>query len=108
MITMTDNAKKELEAFFADKPRSSVRMYLAPGGCRGPRLALALDDPMDEDTVLELEGFTFCINKDLLSDIGGAAVDLNYMGFVVEPTIPLAAPAHSCSGCSGSSGCNLG
>ncbi len=32
MITLTENARKELEAFFADKPRSGVRVYLAPGG----------------------------------------------------------------------------
>lgn len=32
MIILTENAKKELEAFFADKPRSGVRVYLAPGG----------------------------------------------------------------------------
>lgn len=32
MITVSDAARKELEAFFADKPKSGIRVYLAPGG----------------------------------------------------------------------------
>ena len=32
MFTLTDNAHKELEAYFADKEKSGVRIYLAPGG----------------------------------------------------------------------------
>lgn len=32
MIALTENARKELEAFFADKPRAGIRVYLTPGG----------------------------------------------------------------------------
>lgn len=32
MIQLSDNARKELDAFFADKPKTPVRIYLAPGG----------------------------------------------------------------------------
>ena len=32
MIKQTENARKELEAFFADKPKSGIRVYLAAGG----------------------------------------------------------------------------
>lgn len=32
MINLSENARKELEAFFADKTKSPVRVYLAPGG----------------------------------------------------------------------------
>ena len=42
MLTLTDAAQKELEGFFADREKATVRIYLAPGGCSGPRLALAL------------------------------------------------------------------
>lgn len=44
MLTLTDAAQKELEGFFADREKATVRIYLAPGGCSGPRLALALDE----------------------------------------------------------------
>lgn len=32
MIDLTDNARKELEAYFADKDKTPIRVYLAPGG----------------------------------------------------------------------------
>ncbi len=32
MIKLTANAKKELDAFFADKEKSTIRVFLAPGG----------------------------------------------------------------------------
>ena len=55
MITLSENARKELEAYFADKERQTIRVYLAPGGCSGPRLVLALDEPGDEDARFEQE-----------------------------------------------------
>lgn len=32
MINLSENARKELEAFFADKPKTGIRVYMAPGG----------------------------------------------------------------------------
>ncbi len=32
MINVTENALKELEAYFADKDKSPIRVYLSPGG----------------------------------------------------------------------------
>ena len=32
MFTVTTDAKEELEGFFADKEKASVRVYLASGG----------------------------------------------------------------------------
>lgn len=32
MITVTDAAKKELDAYFKDNRPSSIRVFLAPGG----------------------------------------------------------------------------
>lgn len=32
MVDLTESARKELEAYFADKEKSSIRIYLAPGG----------------------------------------------------------------------------
>ena len=104
MLTLTDAAQKELEGFFADREKATVRIYLAPGGCSGPRLALALDEPTPEDKVFEQDGFTFCIAGDLLETVGGVSIDLTYMGFSVEPEIPLANTGGSSCGGSCSSG----
>lgn len=32
MLTMTERAYNELAAYFADKEKSPIRIYLAPGG----------------------------------------------------------------------------
>lgn len=107
MFSMTDPAKQELEAYFADKDKTPIRIYLA-GGCGGPRLALALDEPGEDDTVVEDSGFSFCINKELLSLVGSVAVDMTPMGFSVEPEFPLPNAGGGCGGGCCSSGCSSG
>ncbi len=32
MINLSASAQRELEAFFADRPKTGIRIYLAPGG----------------------------------------------------------------------------
>ena len=53
MISLTEEARKELEAYFEGKEKTPIRVYLAPGGCSGPRLALALDEPGEDDETSE-------------------------------------------------------
>ena len=85
MLTLTDAARKELEGFFADREKATVRIYLAPGGCSGPRLALALDEAGENDTRIEQGGFAFCINNELLQQVKSVSIDANYLGFLVTP-----------------------
>ena len=105
MFTVTDNAKKELDVFFADKEKSPVRVYMAAGGCSGPRLALALDDPAESDSVFDEQGFKFCMEKDLYEKAQDITIDAGYMGFTVQPAVPLAAAGRGCAGCAG--GCSV-
>lgn len=106
MLELNEDARKELEAYFEGKERGVIRIYLAPGGCSGPRLALALDDPADDDNVEEIDGFKFCINKKLAEEIGGAKIALGPMGFDVIPNNPLPVPegGSACGGCCGGCG----
>ncbi|WP_294446148.1 IscA/HesB family protein [uncultured Mailhella sp.] len=99
MFTLTESARTELDAFFADKEKSAIRLYLAPGGCSGPRIGLALDEPNEQDFVAEQDGYTFCATKELWATIGGATVDASPMGFLVTPEIPLPNMGGGC-GCS--------
>ena len=70
MISLTEEARKELEAYFEGKEKTPIRVYLAPGGCSGPRLALALDEPGEDDETSEDNGLTLCINKELAEKVG--------------------------------------
>ena len=101
MLTVSDTARKELEAFFADKDKQTIRIFLAPGGCCCPRLALALDEARDGDEKLEDQGFAFCIARELLDQIKSVTIDLNHMGFTVEPEVPLPSSGGGCGTCGG-------
>lgn len=102
MIELKPEAKNELDAYFEGKEKSDIRIYLAPGGCSGPRLALGLDTPGDDDDVFDVDGYKFCINKELLENIKGVKIELTEMGFNVIPDVPL--PESSQGGCGGCCG----
>lgn len=105
MFELTDAAKKELEAYFEGKDPATIRIFLAPGGCSGAALRLALDDAGDDDKSENLGGFNFCINNDLLTQVGGGTIDVGPMGFVITPTNPLPETAGGgCGGCCGGCG----
>lgn len=107
MITLTENAKKELDAYFDGKEKGTIRIFLAPGGCSGPRLALTVDESGNDDDIEETGDYTFCINKDLLSQIKSAKIDVTPFGFEVVPEIPLAASSGGgCGSCCGGCGSN--
>ena len=105
MLTLSESAVKELKEFFTDREMSPIRIYLAPGGCGGPRLALALDAPGADDEVVELDGFTFCINSDLFTQTGEVSVDVTHMGFAVDSANPMGGGG-GCRGCVASGGCS--
>ena len=99
MFVLTENARAALDAHFAENKKEPIRMYLAPGGCSGPRIGLAIDDPNEEDFVVEQDGYTFCCVKQLWQTIGeGVTVDAGPMGFIVTPAIPF--PSSGGCGCS--------
>lgn len=104
MITLSENAVKELDEFFSDKEKSPIRVYLAPGGCSGPRLALALDAPGDEDEEFAQAGYSFCISKELFGQTGDISVDVSHMGFAVESANPMGGGG-GCCGCASGGSC---
>ncbi|MBP3731065.1 MAG: IscA/HesB family protein [Mailhella sp.] len=104
MFSISQTAVSELNAFFSDRPKSSIRIYLAPGGCSGPRLSLALDEPGEDDSVLTDSGYDFCMSKSLLEQVGGVSIDATPMGFLVTPEIALPQTGGGC--CAGCAGCH--
>lgn len=104
MIHLQDDAREQLEGFFADKEKSPVRIFLS-GGCGGPRLALALDAPNAEDKVFEEGGFTFCIDSALLDHVQSVKLFMSEAGFEVQPEVELPDMG---SGCGCGSGCGTG
>jgi Fe-S cluster assembly iron-binding protein IscA len=104
MLTVSESAVKELDEFFADKEKSPVRVYLAAGGCGGPRLALALDEPKDDDKVFDEGKYAFCVNKELFDQTGDISIDLSYLGFTVDSANSVGGGG-GCGGCASHGGC---
>lgn len=105
MLEVSDDAKKELDAYFAGKDKGTIRVFLAPGGCSGPMLGLALDEAGPEDLTEEQAGYKFCINPELAEQIGGAKIDITPRGFEITPEKPLPESAGGgCGGCCGGCG----
>ncbi len=65
---------------------------------------MALDEPQDDDTVIEKDGFKFCVNKELMDEATGINVNVSYMGFEIEPVKAFA----SAGGCGSSCGSSCG
>lgn len=107
MFTLTQEAKKQLDSYFADKEKSPIRIFLASGGCSGPSLSLALDDPKDSDDVFPVEGYTFLVEKELMAKAKPVTVDLSYMGFEVRSSMQFESGG-GCGSCSCSSSGSCG
>lgn len=111
MISLTEEARKELEAYFEGKEKTPIRVYLLPAAAAdplGPRPRRTGED----DETSEDNGLTLCINKELAEKVGAVTVGMTHMGFVVESEIPLPSGGNGggcsscCGGCGSSGGCH--
>ncbi len=107
MITLTEKARTGIADFLKNKPAAPIRVYPKKDHAGGISLALALDTiHEDTDEVMECDGFTFCINRDLKRMVQHVTIDRGTMGFVCTPLIPLPDLKAGCgctpSGCTGS------
>lgn len=104
MLELTDSARAELDAYFAGRSKTPIRVYLAPGGCSGPRLALALDQPNGDDTVFDSNGYSFCVNTELLAAAKNITVGFSPAGFALDSELPVGGGCSSCRSNCGNGG----
>ena len=105
MVTITEEAVRSLNEYFAEKEKATIRIYLANGGCAGPRLALALDNPAEGDSVFNEADLEFVVDEELLKVTGAITVDASVHGFSVVSEKPIQAEGSSCGSSCGSCGC---
>ncbi|BCS89646.1 IscA/HesB family protein [Pseudodesulfovibrio sediminis] len=112
MITVTEPATQQLVAYFEGKEMQPIRVHLGGGGCAGVQLTLALDEVRDDDNTVELDAFTFVINKELSEAAGKVTIDLSQYGFTIKSENEVGggggcgcASSGTC-GSAGSGGCN--
>jgi len=104
MVELTDSARKELDSYFAENEKAPVRVFLHPGGCSGPALALALDEPTDNDEVFDLDGLTVIVEKKLHANAEPITIDMGEMGFNIKSSLQLP-QGGGCASCGGGCSC---
>lgn len=105
VLELSAIAKEKLDEYFSDKPKQSIRIYLAAGGCSGPKLALALDDKKDDDDLLEAEGYQFVIQRELLAQAAPLSINANCCGFSIASSLKLSGGCGD-GGCCSSGACS--
>ncbi|MCK9175955.1 MAG: IscA/HesB family protein [Desulforhopalus sp.] len=75
-LIVTDLAVTRLKEYLVDNSiESALRIALMQGGCGGPSLGLALDEPKDNDKTYDKENLKFLVEADLFDTTGDITVD---------------------------------
>lgn len=80
MITVTDNAVRELRALLethAEAVGKGLRVSIAKGGCSGLQYEMTLDARKDGDAVVERDGAAFFVDDESAQYLQGATLDFH-------------------------------
>lgn len=104
MLTVSNEATEALKNIMADRNLDSPVRIFAQNSCGGAQLALGVDDARETDHKIEVDGITFVIDKELVTQTG--EVSLNYVsdaavpGFAINTERPLVVEGGCGCGCS--------
>lgn len=102
MLEVTQEAQKQIKAYFTDKPVQPIRIFLHNGGCSGPQIAMAIDGPKENDKTFKVGDFEFVMDKAFLIQAQPVKVDFAATGFKITSSMEL---PQGCQGCGSSSSC---
>ena len=104
MFEVTEKANEMIQEFFKDKEEvSCIRIFLSQGGWSGPALGMALDEPKDDDEVIDENGITYLINKQLYEQANPINVDFISTG--MGSGFSISSKLSSGDGCGSSCSC---
>jgi len=78
IITVSDAAAEKAKMVLEQRGKAdaALRLFVAGGGCSGPRYGMAISEQAEsDDTVLTFGGVTFLIDPESLPYVQGAEVD---------------------------------
>lgn len=73
--TVTDRAFAQIAAITTDATVKCLRVAVEGGGCSGFQYEIDLDDPKDEDMILEKDGIKVLIDPVSLPFLSNAVID---------------------------------
>ncbi len=103
MLEITKSATDKIAEYLKDREVTPpIRIFLNAGGCGGPSIDMALDEPRDTDNVFEIDGFKFIVDKEFMKEAEPIKVDFTGFGFQIDCALEF---EEGCSGCPTSSAC---
>lgn len=100
MLTVTESAQKQIEAYFDGQEKQPIRIFLVQG-CGGPQIGMGLDGKKVTDVVYEVGDVEYLVDKELLKQAQPIQVDWAQTGFRITSSLELGSGCSSC-GASGS------
>ena len=97
LITVTPRATQLMADYFKDKEVQPVRIFVRLGGCGMRTFGIALEPPKRSDAVLEIDGYTYVVNKTLLKHVQPILIDSDGIAFRMSGSG--IAPPQGCGGC---------
>ena len=77
MLEITEAAKDQINEQLKGREVSSIRIFLNQGGWGGPSLAMALDEPKDNDDVFDIGEFKYIVEKELMEQAKPIKIDFD-------------------------------
>jgi iron-sulfur cluster assembly protein len=109
ILTVSDSAAEKAKTVLEQrgKAEAALRLFVAGGGCSGPRYGMAIAEaPEAEDTVYTHGGVTFLIDPESLPFVQGAEVD--YVEDTMKSGFTIFNPSVQSSGGGCGGGCSCG
>jgi iron-sulfur cluster assembly protein len=77
IVTLTPKATEMVQGILAkeDNENLALRVYVAGGGCSGLQYGMALDEAMEDDTLVSYGGIRVVVDSESLRFIQGAEID---------------------------------
>jgi iron-sulfur cluster assembly accessory protein len=79
VVTLTAKASEMVQGILAkaseENANLALRVYVSGGGCSGLQYGMALDEAMEDDTVVAYDGIRVVIDADSLAFVNGAEID---------------------------------
>ena len=91
MITVTDNAVKQLQSLIAGEPEAAgkgLRIFVEHGGCAGLQYGMTMDERKGGDVVIERDGVQVLVDGESAKYLAGSTIDfadgLSGAGFRIQ------------------------
>ena len=74
-VTLSKDAYQAIEKYLAQNDYSAVRFYTQGSCCGESQFKLSLDNPTDDDAMIEAEGFKFVLPQDVADSLEKIHID---------------------------------